>query len=732
MGFAQLYYTSCESGLSDFAGFQFNAATPGVPLQVLREVEALTSYEPPRSLGYRPSSAEIAACPVNLVYRCEPTTVLANVVFVGLDFSQRLGNYFAHALVGQTGADRFDRILPIELWGSPIWAGEPIAGRELPVLPTLPNLPHDELPDRSALPKDPTPTSHLISRAGVDRFLATNDRPDELTDLVTAAESAVLKHGRSIVIIEADSTAAAYWIAAISFLLPPSVARRMSFATYRHRPEYSSAHVVATLPESDFDLDESSFHSYVVFDSGSGRISEVPPDPAADLLVGAGAEGADRLWKRAATLVDDHTAELIEVTGITLAECYPLLVTAALLEGLEVTAPDLDALAEWLETNPDVLRPADRGALLSTFLDHPDLAAHHLNSLTDLARSAPAPAFEGSQQPDLQAQWRAGGERVLGPALVRAGGGDGLESPSVSPALTGSPALLDGVLAHLEAVAAVDPDAVIEVFARGLNDLIDDDETLPLPLRRAALLARCRRDLLNSTGPVPNQPVRDWLSRAIADPSRDREYLPTYLLLCRAIEDGTVPGPHAGVQAAVSAFLTVVRKLEETRAEPDEIKALSLRTLAAMYPQQRAPVQDLLRENLPGLIDELAGSPYLPDAVRNWPEPLVEAYVSTASQRLARMPAEINAAAPLFETWQTLRSRDDEVIAPALAEALRRGLRAWPPDLLDRLQEQLRHNDPQLEESFIRWRSQHLGGRFSRSLRRFTKRQTKTGTEPRP
>ena len=27
MGFAQLYYTSCETGLSDFAGFQFNAAT---------------------------------------------------------------------------------------------------------------------------------------------------------------------------------------------------------------------------------------------------------------------------------------------------------------------------------------------------------------------------------------------------------------------------------------------------------------------------------------------------------------------------------------------------------------------------------------------------------------------------------------------------------------------------------------------------------------------------------
>jgi hypothetical protein len=58
MGLAQLYYTSCETGLSGFAGFQFNAVTPGIPPDVLRTVESLTSYKPPRWLGARPTPEE--------------------------------------------------------------------------------------------------------------------------------------------------------------------------------------------------------------------------------------------------------------------------------------------------------------------------------------------------------------------------------------------------------------------------------------------------------------------------------------------------------------------------------------------------------------------------------------------------------------------------------------------------------------------------------------------------
>jgi hypothetical protein len=673
MGFAQLYYTSCESGLSDFAGFQFNAATPGVPPQVLREVEALTAYEPPRSLGYRPSAAEIAACPVNLAYRHEPTAVLANVVFVGLDFSQRLGNYFAHALVAQTRDDQFDPILPIELWGSPVWAGEPIAGRELPALTDL-----------------PTPANQQISRVGVDRFLAANDCPDQLTTLVTAAENAVLRQGRSIVIVESDSTAAAQWIAAISFLLPPALAHRMSFATYRHRPEYSDAHVIATLPESDFDLDESTFHGYVVFDATSGQVSEVAPDPAAVLLVRAGAEQAATLWQR--------VAELVDCPGDSLAECYPVLVTAAVLERLPVSAADLDALAEWLESNPETLRPAAQDALLPIFLDHPALASHHLRSLGGLA-------------PTAGAQLRASGERVLGPALVRAGGGDGLAT------LTCSRELLEGALAHLAAVAAEDPAAVIEVFAGGLGDLIEDDVPLPLPLRRAALLARCRTALLDPDDHLSSGTA--WLVRAIVDPSRNPLDVPVYRALCEAIEDGTVTETLPTVaQDAVSSFLATARDLEQAGTESEA--ALTLQRLAGCYPQQRPAVQDLLRQTLPGLIDALAGSRQLPGAVADCPDAVLAAYLATADRRLATRPVDVAGAARLFETLP--------LFAPALSDVLRRGLRQWSAPELEQLRDRLLDRDSRLASGFDEWRGRHLGGRLSRSLRRLTQRRAETGS----
>jgi GTPase-associated protein 1, N-terminal domain type 2/GTPase-associated protein 1, middle domain len=332
MGFAQLHYTSCESGLSDFAGFQFSAATPGVPPPLMREVEALTAYEPPPSLGPRPDPARIASCPVNLVYSGEPAVVIANVVFTGADFSRRMGNYFAHALVGLGPDDRLGSILPIELWGSPFWVAASTAGAELPALDGPP----------------PVARPPLIDRDGVDAFL--RERPAAVAVLLTAAEEAVLRRGRPVVVVEADTRAAAHWIAAISFLLAPAVARRMSFATYRHRPEYSSGHVVATLPESDFELDDAAFVSYVVLDGASGRLSPVPPEPAAELLARAGAGRAARLWTLAA-----HLDPALDPAP-TLAAARPALVAAALREGVEVTAADLDALAAWTTEEPERLR----------------------------------------------------------------------------------------------------------------------------------------------------------------------------------------------------------------------------------------------------------------------------------------------------------------------------------------------------------------------------------------
>jgi hypothetical protein len=86
MGFRQLYYTSCEHGLLGYGGFQFNAATPGVLPPVMREIEDLTTYEPPRWMRADPGPGELAGYPVALSHSLgsDGSVIVARVVFAEL------------------------------------------------------------------------------------------------------------------------------------------------------------------------------------------------------------------------------------------------------------------------------------------------------------------------------------------------------------------------------------------------------------------------------------------------------------------------------------------------------------------------------------------------------------------------------------------------------------------------------------------------------------------------
>src|SRR5262249_5686723 len=141
MTFWQLHYTSCERGLSGHSGFQFCAVTPSVPPKVLGEVERLTVYKPPRHVKASAPGPEIDDYPVNLLRpRSEFTggVIIANVVFAGMDFSQRSGNYFAHTLVADTAVADGLPVLPVELWGSPFWERRQGPTADLAALPALP------------------------------------------------------------------------------------------------------------------------------------------------------------------------------------------------------------------------------------------------------------------------------------------------------------------------------------------------------------------------------------------------------------------------------------------------------------------------------------------------------------------------------------------------------------------------------------------------------------------
>lgn len=793
MTFAQLYYTSCETGLSGFAGFQFNAVTPGLAPELLRTVESLTAYKPPRWVSPRPAAAEVASCPVNLVYVTEPAPILARVVYIGLDFSHRSGNYFAHALVSQESAALGD-ILPVELWESPIWASEPVFSTELSAL--------DELP--------PSARGTGLSRAEVDRFARDAGRAGPLAALLTAAEDAILRNGRPIVIVHPDTVVAVHWIAAVSYLLPRKVARRLTFATYHHNPAYVDVHMIGTVPDSDFGLTETAFRSYVVLEPAATNVSDVVAGPAAALLVRAGPDRAAALW--------DKAARLAAIATETMEHWHPALVMAALLDGPEVTIADLDVLAAWLLRRANHVAPGQRAAVLRSFLDDAACRPRHLAALELLSRLAADPELtarierqaviaelrsagldspgefstgvpivtaegrsfaaaecakrltEASAQTSVallgwstdlglelpEEALRRCGEQVFGPQLVARPDDDTLG------VVAGARLLAEGVLAHLTTIVAVQPEAVVTIFAMGLDDVAGRFPGLvPDELQEARLIAHAgthpqdrvpglqhflghrRRwvtdDLLRRLWPegcwtaaearlvaetfepdqLQSEPVYSWIAQTVLSPPADQGYLVPYAELCQVLTarkiDRALP---EAARSRLDAFLSTEHLIEQARASAGKPQAEIIRQLAGSYAGLDIPAQELAYQALVNLIDQLAGSQYLPMAVDAAPAAVISALLSRAHQRLAATPRDIMAAALLFRSLASLRGTGDQKLAPELDRMLREELRRWRRTDVNVLDETLRQVNAETAYQFASWRQQHLTAPRHRSWRR--------------
>lgn len=797
MKFAQLYYTSCETGLSGFAGFQFNAVTPGLAPELLRAVESLTAYKPPRWVSPRPAAAEVASCPVNLVYVTEPAPILARVVYIGLDFSHRSGNYFAHALVSQDSGALGD-VLPVELWESPIWASEAVSATELSVL--------DELP--------PSARGSGLSRAEVDPFARDAGRAGPLAALLTAAEDAILRGGRPIVIVHPDTVVAARWIAAVSYLLPRPVARRLTFATYHHNPAYADVHMIGTVPDSDFGLTETASRSYIVLEPAATDVSDVVPGPAAALLVRAGPDRAAALW--------DEAARLAAIAAEAMEHWHPALVMAALLGGPEVTIADLDVLAAWLLRRANNVAPGQRAAVLRSFLEDAACRPRHLAALELLSRLAanaeltarverkavveelrsagrdspgefstgvPIVTAEGrtfaaaecaKRLTEASAQTSVGllgwstdhglelpeealrrcGEQVLGPQLVARPDDDTLG------VVAGARALAEGVLAHLTSIVAAQPDAVITIFTMGLDDIAGRFPGLvPDELQEARLIAHAGKhprdrvpSLQHFLGPrLPGQrrrwvtadlllrlwpeghwtaaearlvaetfkpdqlqsdPVYSWIVQTVLSPPAEQGYLACYADLCRVLAarkiDRALPEAARG---RLEAFRSTEHLVEQAQASTGIPQAEIIRQLAGSYASLDIPAQELARQALVNLIDQLAGSQYLPMAVDAAPEPVISDLLQRARQRLAATPRNVTVAALLFRSLASLREGDQK-LAPGLDQMLAAELRRWRRSDVNVLDETLRQVNAQTAIKFASWRQQHLTASRIRSWRR--------------
>ncbi|HEY3607243.1 MAG TPA: hypothetical protein VGL06_07065 [Pseudonocardiaceae bacterium] len=227
----QLYYTSCEDGLEGIQGFQISALTPGAPKPLVELAVRASAYEVGPYLGARLAEGDPSSFPIAFGYvPSGRSAALFQSRYLGADFTGRMGNYFAHALLLDDAERELHGVLPIDLWRSPAWVHTRQNGTTLPALSQLPSGTAAEL-------------------ASTRRLLSGPDMPAHLAELISAAQS-VLSAGRGrVVLVAADDQMAALWLATLCRSFPRRLGMRISFVTYTSRPAESGVLVSCTLPD---------------------------------------------------------------------------------------------------------------------------------------------------------------------------------------------------------------------------------------------------------------------------------------------------------------------------------------------------------------------------------------------------------------------------------------------------------------------------------------------------
>ena len=366
MAFQQLYYTSCESGLAGYGGYQFTAVTPGTSPVVMREVEDRSVYEPPRVLLADPCLDEPEAYPIALSYgKSEPTRRdHPHACGVRRHRLLRAPRQLFCARPGHQPLPGRDLgpLLPAELWGAEVWHSTPIEFNELPELP-------------GPLPRG------VVDRPGVQAFLDARGTERVLPELLTAVWRA-MAGDRLVLLASNDANENIWWIAAVSYLLGEHLAPRMTFTTYTHRPGYSRHHLIgiqsdAVPPDSD--------SGFQLFDLDAGKTPGGAIHPLANLLAATGVMATDGLWRQASAFASGTEQGPDDWLG-------PVAAATGLLRG-RLSASETDAVLRWLPEAAGQLPTHHASVVLGVALAQPDarLADNQLPSLLDLAHRLRSP-----------------------------------------------------------------------------------------------------------------------------------------------------------------------------------------------------------------------------------------------------------------------------------------------------------------------------------------------------
>ncbi|MFI6930988.1 GTPase-associated protein 1-related protein [Streptomyces sp. NPDC050287] len=482
MTLAQLHYTSAPPG-PDGSGFRFTAVSAGLPQGLLREVEQLIGYEPPRDFPARPDAEQLKAFPKAFSFSelADGGRLLSRSVYTGADYSGRWGNFHAHALHLPSGTRLPDGALPITAWESPRWADTtPPGGRPGPV--------------------DRVEPSGLLRTDGLVAF--ARSRAEWLAPFFADLRALTAQSDAGqIVLVEQDSADVAQWIALACSVLPREQAHRLTFTTYTRRPQQARQQIVGALPSSEPVAHD---HRYRVHDCTGHPPAEPVADPWAELCARIWCAGRPELFRDADA--DDGLGRLA---------------VAALTAGIPLRTDARTAAARWsadhAHTLPDTtvtavveglcaggIAAVRRKAAVADVRDESAVAdGRRESAVRDGQRQSAVRSPEPSGAHRSASQWAA----PTHPAAVPHPG---------SAAAAGATAPADGTaVVPAAGVAPVDEEltAMTALLAR-------IDGQVPTAVS-APLAARVLASAVLGRGPVPALGAASFTARARADLARE-------------------------------------------------------------------------------------------------------------------------------------------------------------------------------------------------------------------
>jgi hypothetical protein len=729
MTFQQLHYTSCPDGPAGFSGFQFSAATPGIPAAVLHEVEDLTVYQPPSWLLASPQLDQPDAYPVMFLHAAGPVTgsaITAQIVFAGKDYSGRTGNYFVHALVTRTPGEDFGSVRPAELWGSALWQRRQVGGTELPAL-TGP-------PPRGSI--DPAGAHAFIDAHGLDAVLG---------ELLTAVAQA-MTGAPPVLLVTLDALECAWCIAALSYLLGEHLAQQLTFTTYCHHPESARLHLIGILP--DAKPAEALTVSFQLFDLTTGRTPGGEVHPLAALLASTGVMASPALWRQAVALSSGAEQDL--------DDWLPVVATAAGLLGRTLTPAERAAVAEWAGPAVGRLPTEAADAVLGLLLDQPGepLTGAWLLHLLDLAGQAGVSAqvarLEELLIDDLIGQVRTGQPVVetgsprpsrVDPAAHLAGllgRSPGLvhtllsrlagEPPELAEVvltgpvgtvigrddLAGFPILTELWLLRSVAQGAVEP-------VRALDEIADVRAAAGRSLRvDLGLLTRLwpagcpPRDLAELLGMIVDDSpvdVGNWITAEVCAQAGYGEPDSEWYQLAAVVADHPVQGalPSDEVRIIQNAAQAGPLLARARRHAPLGDAAVFAELFALHATATDSRTRGLLEQDLPNLLAEAVP---LGPALRGCPAEVAPALGTELASRLAAPQADVALAAQVFAALADPDVADRSVLAEQMTAAAE-PVRSWSGHDLTALGRAL-DGDDAAAALFRKWRGATGSGQFWR------------------